>query len=87
MKVKFSNHRVNKYNNLRVKKNNIINFIEGIENDQSKKGQTLMIQAKETTYKSRWKSKIIPKKFGKNENSSQPLKNMEIRKNAEEWHV
>ena len=26
-----------------------MNFIEGIENDQSKKGQTLMIQAKETT--------------------------------------
>ena len=29
----------------------MINSIEGIENDQSKKGQTLMIQAKETTYK------------------------------------
>ena len=52
MKARFLNHRVNKYNNLRVKKNNIINFIEGIENDQSKKGQTLMIQSKETTYKS-----------------------------------
>ena len=29
----------------------MINSIEGIETDQSKKGQTLMIQAKETTYK------------------------------------
>ena len=29
----------------------MINSIEGIENDQSKKSQTLMIQAKETTYK------------------------------------
>ena len=65
MKVRFLNHRVNKYNNLRVKKNNIINFIEGIENDQSKKGQTLMIQAKETSYKSWWKWKIVPKKLQK----------------------
>ena len=56
MKARFLNHRVNKYNNLRVKKeNNIINFIESIENNQRKKGQTLMIQAKETTYKSWWK--------------------------------
>ena len=33
------------------KENNIINFIEGIANDQSKEGQTLPIQTKETTYK------------------------------------
>ena len=33
-----------------------------------------MIQAEETTYKSWWKWKLVPKNFGKYGNSSQPLK-------------
>ena len=47
------------------KENNIINFIEGIANDQSKEGQTLPIQAKETTYKFSTKNNLtqIFKKF------------------------
>ena len=46
-----------------------------------------MIQAKKQLINHDGNKKQYPKNFGKNGNSSQPLKNTEIRKNTEEQHV